>query len=225
MKQGRFPRRVIARHGKGVSVRNTLFGIFALLAVIVFLGLQFSSVRADSHHQIPTGNIPTVTGTPPTAMVTVLSSGEQDQINVRAGPGTVGYDIVGVLVVGQSVPALGRTPGGDWIEIVYPGVPGGVAWVYSPLVKPSGSLPVVEPPPTSTPRVTATIDPTLAAQFLVELPPTRMPTFTPAPPLVIPTFPPDQPVSTPGRVPMGLLIIGMAVVGLFGAFISFLRGR
>jgi hypothetical protein len=73
--------------------------------------------------------------------------------------------------------------------------------------------------------VTATIDPTLAAQFLVELPPTRMPTFTPAPPLVIPTFPPDQPVSTPGRVPMGLLIIGMAVVGLFGAFISFLRGR
>ncbi len=114
---------------------------------------------------------------------------DQEQVNVRAGPST-NYDIVGVLIVGQEVPALGRTVGGDWVQIAYPGVPEGVAWVYSPLVSVSSDLPIVEPPPTPTPQTTPTIDPTLAAQFINEIPPTGLPTFTPPPPLVIPTFQP-----------------------------------
>jgi len=84
---------------------------------------------------------------------------------------------------------------------------------------------VVEPPPTPTPRTTPTIDPTLAAQFIIDIPPTRLPTYTPPGPLVIPTFQVvDLPGST-GRLPMGLIISGMAVIGMFGLLISLLRGR
>jgi hypothetical protein len=203
-----------------------LLVFFAIVLAGLFF-LQNSSAQADPMAQIPTVSIPTVTGTPIGAVATVRSTGEADQVNVRNGPGTEanGYQIVGVLIVGQQVPALGMSPGGDWIQIAYPGAPGGVAWVWEPLVDVQGNLPIVEPPPTPTPRVTPTIDPTLAAQFLVEVPPTRLPTFTPAPPITYPTFPVQSGAATTGRVPMGLLVIGMAVVGMFGTLISILRGR
>ena len=189
--------------------------------VLVLLG-QSQVVRASRLQQQPTVSIPTVTGSPSGAVVRV--NADQDQINVRSGPGSL-YPIVGVLVAGQSVPAIGRSPGGDWIQIIYIGVPEGVAWVYSFLVTPSGSLPIVEPPPTPTPRVTPTIDPTLAAQFVIELQPTRPPTFTPPPPLVVPTYNVPVSTNTPVGVPVGFVIIGLGVVGMFGLLVSFLRER
>ena len=206
-------------------VVRTAFIIFLILVSSIALLAQVNGARAGRPAQIPTGSIPTVTGTPVGALAVVLDN-EQGFVNVRGGPSTVNYEIVGVLVAGQSVPALGRSPGGDWIQVAYPGVPGGVAWVWSDLVEVRGQLPVVEPPPTITPLVTATIDPTLAAQFLVEVPPTRLPTFTEPPPFSMPTLEAiTQETPIPSRVPMGLVIIGMAVVGLFGLLISFLRGR
>jgi hypothetical protein len=207
-----------------LSISNRIrLGFFALLFCLVALA-QYGMARADRPAQIPTGSIPTVTGTPVGALAIVLAN-EQGFINVRAGPSTVAYDIVGVLVEGSQVPAIGRSPGGDWIEVAYPGIPGGVAWIWSDLVEVRGSLPVIEPPPTQTPRVTATIDPTLAAQFLVEVPPTRLPTFTEPPPLSKPTIPVDAPIASQGRLPVGLIITGLAVIGLFGTVISFLRSR
>jgi hypothetical protein len=149
-----------------------------------------------------------------------------DQVNVRVGPG-VEYDLIGVLISGQRQAALGRSPGGDWIQIEYPGVEGNVAWVYAPLVNLEGQgfLQVVEPPPTPTPRITSTIDPTLAAQFnLLEVTPTRPPTYTPASPELLPTFaPPNEPSSGRGFPPI-LAILGLLVVGFFGTVISVLRG-
>jgi hypothetical protein len=207
-----------------LSISNRIrLGFFALLFCLVALA-QYGMARADKPAQIPTGSIPTVTGTPVGALAIVLAN-DQGFINVRAGPSTVAYDIVGVLVEGSQVPAIGRSPGGDWIEVAYPGIPGGVAWIWSDLVEVRGSLPVIEPPPTQTPRVTATIDPTLAAQFLVEVPPTRLPTFTEPPPLSKPTIPVDAPIASQGRLPVGLIITGLAVIGLFGTVISFLRSR
>jgi hypothetical protein len=207
-------------------LRNFLKLFFPLAFLIgVAFSLRAESVLAEPLAQVPTGSIPTVTGTPIEAIIIVRSNAEQDQVNVRSGPGTIGYDIVGVLAVGEQAPAIGRSPGGDWVEIVYPGVQDGVAWVYSPLVEVRGSLPIVEPPPTPTPRVTPTIDPTLAAQFLVEIPPTRLPTFTPPPPLHIPTFTANSAGGVAGGLPMGFVIIGMAVLGVFGLLISFLRGH
>jgi hypothetical protein len=200
-------------------VACALLALIATLYTIVVAG----SAHAANFRQIPTVSIPTVTGTPPGAIAIVTM--EQDQINVRSGPGTIDYPIVGVLIAGQRVPALGRSIGGDWVMIAYPGVPGGIAWVYSPLVTLEGSVPLVEPPPTPTPRTTPTVDPTLAAQFIVEIPPTRLPTFTPPGPLVIPTFEPTNAESVTQRVPMGLVITGLGVIGVFGLLISFLRGR
>ena len=178
--------------------------------------------QAKPSGQQPTVAIPTVTSSPFGTMATVNS--DQDQINVRGGPGT-DYPIVGVLVAGQRVPALGRSVGGDWVQISYPGVESGVAWVYSYLVTVDGELPIIEPPPTPTPRVTPTIDPTLAAQFVVEIVPTRLPTFTPPPPVSMPTF--TEPASSQSNVgvPVGFIVTGMGMVGLFGLLVSFFRGR
>jgi len=192
------------------------------LVTLILLWISNTSVKADRVAQIPTVGIPTVTGTPLGATVVVRAG--QDQINVRSGPGT-DYPRVGVLIPGQRVSAYGRTPGGDWVQIAYPGVSGGVAWVYSYLVEISGNLAIVEPPPTPTPLTTPTIDPTLAAQFIVEIQPTRLPTYTPPSSLIIQTFPaPDSNMGT-GGIPMGFMIIGLGVIGLFGTLISLLRGR
>ncbi len=201
-----------------------------LLIVILLIGGFFwlgltSTVRVDVAAQQPTVAIPTVTSSPLGPMVTVNQ--DYEQINVRAGPSAGGeYPIVGILEQGEKVPALGRSPGGDWIKIIYPTVDGGVAWVYAYLVTVSGGeLPIVEPPPTSTPRVTPTIDPTLASQLIVEIGPTRLPTFTQPPPLEIPTYTQAPEISVTSGLPMGFIIIGLAVVGLFGLMISVLRGR
>jgi uncharacterized protein YraI len=190
----------------------------------VFIGLVLN-VNLWAAAQQPTVAIPTVTSSPFGPMVTVNS--DQEQINVRAGPG-VGdeYPIVGILQKGETVPALGRSPGGDWIQIVYPTVNGGVAWVYAYLVSLSGGeLPIVVPPSTPTPRVTPTIDPTLASQLIIDFGPTRMPTYTQPGPVQIPTYTQAPQAGAPGGLPMGFIIIGLAVVGLFGLMISVFRGR
>jgi hypothetical protein len=207
-----------------VSFRR-IISVFGLTVSVVagFLSMIIPA-QLSAHAQIPTVAIPTVTGTPEGPIVTVRRDIDQDSVNVRSGPSTK-YDIIGLLIVDQSAPALGRTPGGDWIQIFYPGVPGSAGWVYSPYVDVQGNIPIVEPPPTPTPQVTPTIDPTLAAQFIVDIPPTRLPTFTTPPQLNIPTFSPSNTNQTSTTLPMGIVIIGMAVLGFFGILISFLRGR
>ena len=184
--------------------------------------MMSSSIQESWFTLQETSSLPTVTGTPvgPTIFV-------PDQVNVRIGPGT-DYELVGVLIAGQQAPAVGRSIGGDWIQIIYPGVPGDLAWVYAPLVRldaGQSTLPIIEPPPTPTSRVTATIDPTLAAQFdLSGNLPTRLPTFTPAPPIVQPTFAPVVTQSRGGFPPI-LAMAGLVMVGMFGILISFLRER
>jgi hypothetical protein len=197
-----------------------------ILALIASLFLaQISDVNAKRIAQIPTGSIPTVTGSPLSAVV-IIRENEQGFVNVRSGPGTIGYEVIGILITGTQVPAVGRTLVGDWIQISYPSVAGGIGWIWRDLVDLEGTVPIIEPPPTITPRTTPTIDPTLAAQFLVEIPATRLPTFTPPDPITVPTFESSASATRPvGRVPFGFIIIGLAVLGIFGTIISFLRGR
>ena len=204
-----------------------LLGI-SLAILLVAMGLFTANypVQASLMAQIPTGTIATVTGTPTGPVVTVRLDIDQPQINVRAGPGTT-YDKVGVLLVGQSAIAKGRTLGGDWILIIYDGAPGNEAWVHQSLVNITpGELPVVEPPAMPTPLVTLTIDPTMAAQFVVTIAPTRLPTFTPPPPLQIPTYAADTNAGgIASKVPMGMVIIGLAAVGLFLGLFAIAQGR
>ena len=197
-------------------------------AVIIMgaLLVGFTSVvggaAAAPPDQPPTVSIATVTGTPVGPIIVV-----PDLVNVRTGPST-DYQLVGVLIAGQTAPAIGRSAGGDWIQIAYAGVPGDVAWVYSPFVvldPPGAFLQIIEPPPTATPRVTATIDPTLAAQFnLADITATRLPTFTAAPPIIQPTFEPVEAGPRPG-IPPVLTVAGLVLVGTFGLLISVLRGN
>ncbi len=183
-----------------------------------------ATVLAEDLKQIPTGTIPTVTGTPGGVVITVML--DQDQINVRSGPGT-SYEKVGVLIAGQQAPAKGRSVGGEWLMIEYQGIPGGLGWVYAPLVNITpGNLPIVEPPPTPTPQFTTTIDPTLAAQFIVTAAPTRLPTYTPAAPITIPTFQ-DESRSQfiPAGIPVGLVILALGSVGIFIGLFTIAQGR
>ena len=199
--------------------------LLALACIEVALTLRVPSLRHAAAQQ-PTGSIPTVTGTPSGPTVAVDPSLEW--IYVYSGPSSLNYPAIGVLLTGIRVPALGRAEGNDdWIQIRYPGVPGSIGWVFALYVSLQGSggqeLPRVDVPPTPTPASTPTIDPTLAAAFIPVEEATRLPTFTAAPPLAVPTFVEDA--GAAGRIPVGLLILGFAVVGVLGTMVSFLRGR
>jgi len=191
-------------------------GLICLSFLVVRVAANASPIVAQAETPIAT-----LTGTPEGPQILV-----PDQANVRICPST-SCDLVGVLIAGQQASAIGRSPGGDWIQIIYPGVPGDVAWVYSPnVVLPPGQslLPIVEPPSTPTPNVIPTIDPTMAAQFnLGEAITTPLPTFTAAAPIIQPTFESPQDVDQT-RIPPILTILALSVLGLFGVVISVLRG-
>jgi len=202
--------------------KKTLLFIF----VTAFLmGLSvISPVTGEPLAQQPTGVLPTVTSTPrgPYVVVNPVTATET-QINVRAGPNAL-TEKVGVLLIHQEANAIGRY--GDWIQIEYPGTPGGTAWVYGNLVTLyGGNLPLVEPPPTSTPNVTKTVDPTLAAQFLITPDATRLPTFTEPAPLEIPTYEVGEGTTAVGGLPMGLIIVGLGALGAFLGVIALISGR
>ena len=166
---------------------------------------------------------PTVTPASTAMFITVIT--DEPQINVRMGPSSSIYPIVGTLLRGSTAPALGRSPGGDWVQIEYIGAPYDKGWVYSPLVQVSpGTLLVVEPPPTPVPPPTATIDPTLAAQFNIVPTNTRLPTFTPPPSLVVPSYT-QVPSAISGQSgPLAIIIVALAILGVIGFLLSlFLR--
>jgi len=197
---------------------------FLCMAILGFGLVFYLPSQSPVVAQQPTGSIPTVTGTPAGMIVRVNIDLNFEIVNVYAGPSTYLYPSVGVILMGQEIPALGISEDQNWIQIYYPGVPGSVAWVYGPyvtIIKP-GRLPRVPAPSTQTPTL-APIDPTLSAAFIDPVTPTRLPTFTPPPELVVPTFLPN--LASTNRVPVGLVIIILGFMGAFGTLISFLRGR
>ena len=154
------------------------------------------------------------------AYVTVNS--DQAQVNVRSGPNSYLYDKVGILLTFESAPAIGRSPGGDWIQISCPAAYGGSGWVYAANVTLTASveLPVVAIPVTVTPEVTSTVDPALAAAFPPVQPTTaRLPTFTPAVSQPIPVFT-DAPSLPLQNSLNGMIIIVAAALGVVVLLIS-----
>lgn len=197
--------------------------IFIVLLLGLFVFTPFG-VMAEHSFQEATQTMPTVTGTPSGPIVTVRSDGESF-VNVRSGPGLF-YDKIGVLLTGQQLSAKGRSSGGDWILVDYPGVEGGVAWVYASFVNISpGALSIVEPPPTPTAQVTSTIDPTLAAQFIKTVEATRLPTFTDSAPLVIATYEASDQQGLLGNIPIGMVIVSFAALGILLMLFVLTQGR
>jgi hypothetical protein len=198
--------------------------LLLVTSLLLFLGgvaMLFTDIQpaaAEPAAQLPTVSMATVTSTPYGPYITVNL--DQSQINVRSGPSTL-YPKVGVLLAGQTAPAKGRN--GDWILIDYAGVPTGTAWVYGPLITVTGgALPIIEPPPTPTPLVTATIDATLAAQFITTPEFTRLPTFTSAPTIAIPKFSDE---AGGGSLPVGWVILFVGLLGIILGLLSLVQGR
>ncbi len=195
--------------------RNWLHFTPLLFCALLFSGTFLASSGTSVLAQQPTDSQSGI-------FITVLF--DEPQINVRMGPSSTIYPVVGTMVSGTTAPALGRSPGGDWIQIEFPSAPGGRGWVYSALVSLSpGTLQIAEPPPTPVPPPTSTIDPTLAAQFIVVPTNTRPPTFTPAPLLTVPSY--TQPVSldTENSMPLALVILALSILGLVGFLLSLVR--
>jgi uncharacterized protein YraI len=195
-----------------------------LVVLFSFWTFFFASTSTVVLAQQPTG-IPATQASSTGMFITVIT--EEPHINVRMGPSSSVYPIVGTLLRGATAPALGRSPGGDWIQIEYPGAPYNKGWVYSPLVQvsPPGTLLVIEPPPTPVPPATATIDPTLAAQFNIVPTHTRLPTFTPPPSLTVPTYTQMPSASSDDSVPLGIVIVAFAILGVLGFFLSLVLHR
>ena len=181
----------------------------ALVGILMLTSLGVAALLAPGQ-AAAFQDVPTPTG----IFVTVTYS---DPINVRGGPSTQLYPIIAQLNPGEVVPALGISPGREWIQITYPG---GTGWVYASFVSISGGeLRIVEPPPTPTPLVTSTIDPTLAAAFNIQPTITRLPTFTPPPPLEVIDLAPQ--VTTPQTVAPGIFIVVLGLLGGAGLLVSF----
>ena len=192
---------------------------FVLTAVVVGV--------LGSHGVLAVSAQAPVTETPGTgsgqAYITNTFEGEP-AINVRTGPSTITYPMpCGSLPLGNTAPALGASPGHDWVQIAFAGCPGGVGWVYAANVTLTGTVRVVEPPPTPTPLASATIDPTLQAAFDLEPTQTRLPTFTPPPPLQVPTF--SESNGGQSGLPTAVAILVTGLVGAIVLAASFLRRR
>jgi hypothetical protein len=200
-------------------MKRSRFYSLVFWVVFLFLTSLFAMVRDVKAQQLNPEQTPAFSG----VIATVLR-GDNPEINVRSGPG-VDYALVGRLPEGAQVPAIGRSIGGDWVQIRFQEAEGGIAWVYAYLVTLSGEVPLVEPPPTPTPRTTPTIDPTLAAQFIIEKVPTRLPTFTPPPPLVIPTYAVEEAAGAGSPEAVLYAVIGLGILGILGLLMSFIRVR
>lgn len=183
-----------------------LLGVLAGAGLGLALLLFPDPAEAFQAESTPTGVFVTVTYT--------------DPINVRGGPSTVNYPIVGQLSPGDIVPALGVSPAREWVQITFPDTASGTGWVYASFISISGGeLRIVEPPPTPTPPVTATIDPTHAAAFNVQPTQTRMPTFTAPPPLTVPQF--QDETSSHSSAVFGIFIVSLGLIGAMGLLVSF----
>jgi hypothetical protein len=198
---------------KRIWFHLTLIAIIILFSYWIFFASPSTLVLAQQPTNVPSG-----------MFITVIT--EEPQINVRMGPSSSIYPIVGTLLRGATAPALGRSQGGDWIKIEYPGAPYDQGWVYSPLVQVSpGTLQVVGAPPTPLQPATATIDPTLAAQFNVLPTGTRPPTFTPPPSLNTPSFTQIPSANSINSVPLGVIVLALVILGMIGFSLSLVSRR
>ena len=198
-------------------LKKTAFVLGILLLVLV---IGISGVPSPAAGQFPTLSVATVTGTPRGLWVRAIGE-PHIPLNVRSGPSPTSLQ-VGVFLVGQEAPAFGYY--GSYVQIEYAGAPGDRGWVVLDRVEVFGGiLPMMQAPPTETPSITKTIDPTLAAQFIITAQPSRLPTFTEPPALLIPTFQAETGATATGGIPIGYVIITLAGLGLFLSLIAILR--
>jgi hypothetical protein len=208
-----------------MKIRKTI----TVLAIISFsVGFLFLTTFGNintAFAQQATGSVPTVTGTPKGPMASIKPGITENFVNVRSGPSSVQFDIIGIIYIGETVPVKGKSIGGDWLLIEYPGVVNGEGWIWALYMDLTpGEIPLVEMPPSPQPNVTFTIDPTMASQFITTPLATRLPTFTPPANLVIPTY---ENIKTQifAGVPIGFIIIILLGIGIISSLFTYFQSR
>jgi hypothetical protein len=188
--------------------------------ILMCFGLPRNLVAAQQVETAPPCATTTVAAGAPYITVTYTEA-----INVRTGPNSVDYQVICKLPVGGKATAVGRSIASEWIQIVYPDTPRGTAWVYAAnvdLSPPGFLLPIVEPPPTPSPLVTATLNPTFVAAFQISPTSTHLPTFTPPASLVFPTY--TNPASqSSGRAITTWVFVVLGLLGIVGLAITFFQ--
>lgn len=200
-------------------IRIGLWLIFILGFAVLSFGLSKAGAAAQQVENVTPSA--TAIGASTGAFITVTYI---EPINVRTGPSSFDYPVIGTIPVGGTAPAIGRSPAGEWIQIVFPDGPRGIGWVYAANValSPGASLPIVEPPPTPTPLETPTPNPTYVAAFQIVPTFTHLPTFTSPPPLLFPTY--TNPVNaSANRATVSWLIIILGLAGIAGIAITAFR--
>jgi len=208
-----------------MKIKKTIPVIAVVSFIVGFLILSIFLNSNTAFAQQATGSVPTVTGTPKGPMASIKPGITENFVNVRAGPSSVQFDIIGIIYIGETVPVKGKSIGGDWLLITYPGVPNGEGWIWALYMDVTpGEIPVVEMPPTPQPKVTFTIDPTMASQFITTPLATRLPTFTPPANLVIPTYERAKTQLFAG-VPIGFIVIILLGIGIISSLFTFFQSR
>jgi hypothetical protein len=196
-----------------------------------FLILVFTILPGFVSFRNPVAAQQSDTTTPTVTMVGILSGRYItvtyiEPINVRTGPSSFDYPVVGSLPVGGTAPAIGRSPAGEWIQIEFPSAPRGKGWVYAANVSLSTGalLPIVEPPPTPTPLETPTLNPTYVAAFQILPTSTPLPTFTAPPSLVIPTYTNPANSSFSRNITTWVIVV-VGFIGIIGMILTSFRHR
>jgi uncharacterized protein YgiM (DUF1202 family) len=81
---------------------------------------------------------------PPTPTTVPVEGTASTQINVRAQPSTAGQ-VLGIVAANATVQIIGKDPGGNWWQILYPASPDGIGWVTAQYVTVAGTpnVPVI----------------------------------------------------------------------------------
>jgi uncharacterized protein YraI len=198
--------------------------LFTRIGIWIFLILGLASLPVLGFPRVSVAAQQNNTPTPNAGVYITVTYIEP--INVRSGPSSFDYPVVGSLPVGGTAPAIGRSPASEWIEIVFADAPRGNGWVYAANVSLSTDalLPIVEPPPTPTPVTTPTLNPTFVAAFQTLPTFTRLPTFTIPPALTMPIYS-NPAVASSSRAITAWAVIILGLVGILGIVLTSFRRR
>lgn len=136
---------------RGVLIVGCMLGV-VLLFLVVWSLLQYGTKDAPEIRGLApiaasgtAGSAGQATATAAAAATpTPITATARQSPYVRSGPGT-NYEIIGSLQEGSSVPVIGRTPDGSWLQVMLPN--GQRGWSGSGLLTVAGgvtSIPVTQ---------------------------------------------------------------------------------
>ena len=150
--------------------------------------LSLTVVQPPTSTRLPTTAPIIITSPPvvnpfdPTCRLLVNTS-----LNLRTGPG-INYDRILTLNANTVVPITGRLGDNSWWQVRVGTTTGWVSNQFITLYGNCSGVIIPPIPPTPTPRVGATVTPSVTVAAPTAVPPTQTPTSLPLPDLVITTF-------------------------------------